>query len=219
MQARLHTDSIFFRQNIWLKLFILLMGSISALAVPVKGLYYLVLITILYLLLSPPILKSILRGLKIMLPFMAGYSLIATLSGLLLGTILIFLLRISIMVVMVSIFSASFSMNRFLEDSRFLQQNASFKPLLFYMVATLTYLKNFRHYYQSRTQLETIPNMISKLLSNLIDSIHDNWKKKNEIQAESEILLNTEYQHSVFLSKANILGCIYLTMLILSLSI
>jgi len=218
--SSLNTASIFVKQNTWLKLSILLLGSVAAIIVPVKALYCLFFLTLAFLFLSPPIFKYILKGLKVILPFIAAYSLIASIMGLSLEPIIVFIVRIIIMVILVTFFSASFSMNRFLEDSRFLNRFDMFKPVMFYAVATLIYMRNFINYYkQNSVKIKVSTFDVSKIVTNLIDTIHDNWLMRSKIQSETEILLAADCNQSGFFSKGNILGCFYITTLTLVLSL
>ena len=219
MPSSLSIDSVFVRQNIWLKLCIMLVGSVAAIVLPVRVICYLLTISVMFLLLSPSIFKFILRGIRVALPFLAIYSLIATIVGMTIDKIIIFIIRIIIMVLLVTYFAASFRLKRFVEDSKFLRRSVWVKSVLFYMTATLVFLRKFGRYYYEKDESETKTYSLSKAVSKLIDAIHDNWQMRNQIQNESELLLGAEYQKPLFFKVSNVLGCIYITIVVLILAL
>lgn len=220
MIFRLSPESFFVRQNTWLKLCILIVGSIAAVAVPVKALFYLSAVTLMYLLISPAIYRCLLQGLRVLLPFIAAYSLTATILGESLGKIIIIALRIIIMVFMVTYFAASLNMNRLLEDSISKKSNKHFRAIMFYVVATLIYIKQFASYYSGNPEKsKTGKSGLSELASGIVDSIHENWQKKDDIQVRTEQILAENYLHPAFLTMYNVWACIYLTVLILILAL
>lgn len=107
-----------------------------------------------------------------------------------------------------------------MEDSQFLKSSSFTNGILIYLIATFIYLRKFVSYYNSVPKDENYKSRyISVLVAKLINAISDNWKNKNNIQYETEHLVSRFYLRPVFITKGNILGCIYLTILILTLSL
>lgn len=216
MLCRLSHESFFVRQNTWIKLSILILGSIAALAIPVRALYFFSLVTLVYFLISPSAYACLLKGIRMLLPFMAFYALTATVFGESIDKVGILLLRISLMVSLVTYFSASFYVSRFLEDSGPFKKNSWHRDIVFYAIATLSYIKRFMHYYETAQQ----DNLRQQTLtSRITDAIFVNWRQREEIERWTESALNINYQDPDFLTKYNLWACIYLTLLILILAL
>ncbi|MFO7659287.1 MAG: hypothetical protein R6V77_00055 [Candidatus Cloacimonadaceae bacterium] len=151
---------------------------------------------------------------------MAVYSLTATVFGESLSKVLIILLRIVIMVLLVTYFSVSFYIIRFLEDSTHYKRYKFLRAMMFYAVATLIYIKQFASYYsENSTKSKSGKSLLSAMTSRIVDSIHENWQKSSDIQEKTEQILEQDYQHPAFLTKFNIWACVYLTVLILILAL
>lgn len=217
---QLSRDCIFVRQNFWIKTIILILGSLTAIVVPVKALYYLVIITMLYFLLSPQILRYMLRGFTVFLPFFATYSLLATVFGVAFPIMMLFMLRLTILIILMTYYSASLSIKRLIEDSLILQRYSVSKALIFFLIATLLFIKRIRDYYQSDGNVRAQgKNSVLNLIPNLIDAIESNWLIRDKIEAEAIATLSSSSIAPGFLNRSNLLGCIYLTYLVLILSI
>ncbi len=220
MFCRLNPESFFVRQNTWVKLCILIIGSVAALAVTVKILIVLLTLTLVYFLITPAIYRCLLQGIRMLLPFMAAYSLTAIILGETIDRVGVLLLRISILVFFVTYISSSFYISRFLEDTHSGKSSKQLKTAVFYAVATLTYIKKFMRYF-SDTARNSIQNIADNqtITSKIIDAIHTNWEQRKEIETETEKTLARDYQKPAFLTKYNLGACIYLTLLILSLAV
>lgn len=217
---RLNQHNIFVRQNILIKLAIMLIASTSAIVSTQKVLIYLLLSCIIYFLVSPVIYKFILKGIRFLLPFFAAYSLFATVFGIDFVDMLVFILRITILSAFVVFFSVSLYLYRFLEDTQFLKQNLITTVLLTYAIATLLFLRSFVSYYKSIHQNESFKlSNLQVLVSRLINAINENWQKRDIIQIETDRLLDLDCIHPVFITRSNILGSIYITWLVLILSL
>ena len=181
---------------------------------------YLLISAIIYFVVSPPIFKYLIKGIRFLLPMFAAYSVFATMFGIPFLEILIFLVRILFLSFFVIYFAVSLYLYRFMEDSQFLKSSSFTNGILIYLIATFIYLRKFVSYYNSVPKDENYKSRyISVLVAKLINAISDNWKNKNNIQYETEHLVSRFYLRPVFITKGNILGCIYLTILILTLSL
>ena len=83
----------------------------------------------------------------------------------------------------------------------------------------MLYLKKLSGFYISSEFKDKNKTSKQGIMSNLINAIHLNWLEKDSIQSETEILMKAKYESPVFLSISNICGCVYLTSIILILSL
>jgi hypothetical protein len=216
----LSSSSVFVKQNFYLKLLILLVGSVCTIVAPLKALVYMMTMTLVFLSISPSVFKYMANGLKSFLPFFATYAMIAIILGIAYPEVLIFIFRISILIVLVVYFSSSFSIPRTLEDISINRHKYIFSMVQLYFIATVLYIKGFRTYYKVKTQSDNCGLLhLSSLITKLIEAIHDNWKNKDNVVLQAECLITQSYCRPSFYNLSNILGCLYLTALILLLSI
>jgi len=217
--SQLELANFFVKQNIWIKLAILLLGSVAAVAVPAKALNYLLGISFFYFLVSPGIIKHLLAGLKAILPFLATYSLFATVLSIPFPDILVFILRMIVLVFFLVYFIASLHINRVLEDIQPLKKHKFFQNILFYTLSTLLYLKQLVDYYRSRDMRNQTSVKKQFMVSGLVDAIHTNWQLRDNIQSETDALLSADYSTPRFVSKNNVMGCLFITLIILIMSL
>ncbi len=220
----LKNQSIFVKQNYWLKLFILLLGSVMCVAAPVKALVLMTGLNLLYLIVSPSIFISIWIGIKKFIPFFAGYSLFAMLMGMEYIGILYFQLRILNLILLMVYFAAGLNLKRLMEDMQHLKSSGWFSTALFFILAISVFIKEFRAYYLKH---KTKPdNMLSDnrvappakgvagLLPGFVDAIAANWQNRDKVEAATRILFERQYAPPVFLTLENMLGMIYITALV-----
>jgi hypothetical protein len=217
--AYLKPDSIFVKQNFWLKLIIFVLGSVATLVVPFKALCILVPGTIFYLLVSPAIASHLYKGFLRFLPFLATYSLLSTILGIPFPEMMAFLLRMFNLILLMVYFSVSLKLKRIMEDSNRLKDSVIFRPIIFFTIATLIYIKTFIEHY--KTSVKTEPGKKLKfqaLTANLLNAIFENWNDKDAVEVSTTALLDAVYHTPHFIKKSNVIGCIYVTFLILILS-
>jgi hypothetical protein len=217
--SQLEHANFFVKQNIWIKLAILLLGSVAAVAVPAKALNYLLGISFFYFLVSPGIINHLLAGLKAILPFLAAYSLFATVLSIPFPDILVFILRMIVLVFFLVYFIASLHINRVLEDIQPLKKHKFFQNILFYALSTLLYLKQLVDYYRSRDMRNQTSGKKQFMLSGLVDAIHTNWQLRDNIQSQTDALLSADYSTPWFVTKNNVMGCLFITLIILIMSL
>jgi len=207
-------------QNFWIKCIIFILGSITTLVIPMNALIIQMVGTSLYLFLFPSFLKHFIKGFRIFLPFLATYSLFATLVGVSYPDMIIFLARMLNLIILMVYFSVSLKLTRVLEDCSFLLGKPYLRPLAFFVIATLLYIKTFIAYYRSNITLGKAKFFnFQKLISGLLSAVAENWKDKDIIEAKTTILLNSQFDTPHFLTRWNILGCLYITFLVLILSL
>lgn len=217
---RLSPENLFVKQNVWLKTAVLALGSVATIVVPVKGIIYLLPITVLYSFLSLAIYRHILKGIRLFLPFFTGYAVLASVFGTPFPDMIFFMLRILILIILMVIYSASLCLKRLMEDSHVIFTKQIFRPIAVYFIATLLFIKKLiSHYKELQDKASANTKSISTLIPNLIDAIVTNWQLKDDIEAETEAILSCNYIKPNFLNKYNLVGCFYITFLILTLSI
>jgi len=169
----------------------------------------------LYLLLSPVLYKYIAKGVRILLPFFAGYSLLATIFAVPFPTMLVFMVRVLILLFFMVYFSVSLHLHRMMEDNLRLMKIPMVRAIMFFVVATLLFIKSLIEYYKNLEK----PVNISHLIPNLINAIVVNWELRDNIEAETSGIILKPYCTPPFLNRSNLLGCVFITYLILVLSI
>jgi hypothetical protein len=217
--SQLEHANFFVTQNIWIKLSILLLGSVAAVAVPARALYYLLVISLFYFIVSPSIVIHLLAGLKAILPFLATYSLFATILAVPFPDILVFILRMIILVSFLVYFIASLHINRVLEDIQPLKKHKLFHIIIYYVLSTLLYLKQLVTYYRSRDMINQTSGKRQFMISGLVDAIHTNWQLRDNLQSETDALLSVNYSSPGFVTKNNVMGCLFITLIILIMSL
>ncbi|HOD17451.1 MAG TPA: hypothetical protein PLF50_05215 [Candidatus Cloacimonadota bacterium] len=216
--SALDDTNLFVKQNFWLKLAVLITGSVCAVIVPLQKLLILLIICITYLMLSYRIMPFVLKSLRLLLPFFAAYALFALLFSVPYPAMIIFLLRLIILSLLVVYFTASLSVDRLLGDLQPLLKSKYFNSAAFFCLSTILYVKQFTHYYQSRKSPSADSQETPKgLIPAILEAISENWKDREQIQKETEELLTKQYISPSFLNKSNIWGCLFLTLLILML--
>lgn len=213
-------NNIFFKQNIWLKFIILITGSTAIVFIQLPSLGLLILLTAMYMLLSPGVYLTILKGLRGFLPFFAGYSLLATLFGVPISTILIFILRLIGLLILVVYFTSTLSKRRLVEDFSPLYKIHFFKYSSFYLLATIFFMKNISNSYRhirNATQSSDLYKM--PFIDKLVESISTNWNHKESVYRMTMQLINRDCKKINFVSLSNVMGCSYLTAIILLLSL
>jgi len=217
---RLNRDNLFVKQNNLLKLAILLIGSITAIIIPFRALSLLYIFTCVYMLISPIVFKHMLRGLVNFLPFLAMYSLFATIYSVQFETMLIFLFRMSFLIINVVVFTDSFYLSRLIEDISLRKKSKTIGNFLYFIIATLIYIHYMTEYYSKGSKdRNAVNHRVSGIITNLVDAIHINWNKRDEIQFEVEKRLQIEYDKPSLVNKANTFGIMYLTVIVLILSL
>jgi hypothetical protein len=201
--TRLHYSNLFVMQSTWIRLLILIIGSLAAIGVPSKALIYVFTTAIVYFLASPVIFKSLISGLKAILPFLAAYSLFATILGLDIQVILIMIFRIAILMILLSFFTASMNLHRFMEDAQILKKRSIFVIVLYFSLATLLYLKQLSSYYKSESIRISSEQKKLNPISGIIDAIHYNWLEKDKIQKETSTGIPEPCQHLGMLIRHN----------------
>jgi len=216
----LPAGSIFIRQNVWLRLAILIIGSVVAIGVPPIVLGVFAGWTALYFLLSPAIYGQVLQGMRRLLPFAAAYGVFALLSGLDIVTILLFLARITGLLLLMVFFSASLQLSRLMQDCRWMQRHRLTGMLLYLAVATLLFIKRFMACYHRHTgHNKRQKQSLNHYLMLIVTTIADNWQARAEVEDETHRLLSYHYSRQAWSTQANVLGAIYLTGLVLLLSL
>ncbi len=197
-----------------------MLGSITAIVIPIRALYYMIPITVLYLLLSPVIYLHVGKGFRIFLPFFAMYSLFSTLLGVPFITMIVFMARISVLIMLMVYFSASLRIPRLIEDSRRLSGIPVASDIVFFIIATILFIKSLTNHYRLANISSTRKFMnYSQVIPNLINAIVVNWQNRDEIETEATGILAKPYTQVYFLNKNNVMGCVYITFLVLILSL
>jgi hypothetical protein len=218
--SQLSSNSFFGKQNVWVKGIIFVLGSVCDLLVPEKALIYLLITTFAYLLLCPEIIFPILKGIRALLPFLASYAVFAYLFKLSFPDMSFFLLRLVVLLTIVVYFSASLTMQRLLEDIQPMHIPHFFQPVIYFCLSTIYYLKHFILYYQSNLgAINKYGKSPTRLIPVLLDAIHTNWQNRDKIEADTETVVNRQYQRPSFINKNNIWGCLYIAILTLVLSL
>ncbi len=216
----LDQDSLFSRQNFWLKVLILSTGFVTAIIVPMKALLVYLTGILLYSCLSPSELKPMAKGIKMLLPFLAAYGMMCLLFRIDFPVMATFIIRMLILTILLVHFWSSTSLHRFLEDASFLSSNPANNPFLFFCVATLLYLKQFILYYQTTYANSKISgNSITRLIPAFTDAIVQNWHNRQTIEEQTVQILSYNYIKPAFINKSNIMGCFFLTFLTLVLAL
>jgi hypothetical protein len=133
---------------------------------------------------------------------------------------MIFMLRIAVLVIIMVYFSVSLSLPRLIEDNQFLMTLPVFKSMIFFAVATLLFIRNLMVYYQTLDiNSERKSTKVASLIPTLINAIVINWQLRNNIEADTSALISETYSIQPFVSKSNLLGCMFITYLVLILSV
>ena len=89
-----------------------------------------------------------------------------------------------------------------------------------YFIATLLFIKKLiNHYKNLQMKASANAKSFSMLIPNLLDAIVTNWQIRDDIETETEAILSQAYATPNFLNKYNLMGCFYITFLILTLSL
>ena len=217
------------RQNFWLKLTMLMLGSVAAAAAPVKALFWLSFLNISYLLISPAIYREVWVGLKRFLPFFAGYTLLAVLMKMDYPAMLIFLLRITNLILLMVFFASGMRIDCLMEDLQCLKNRQYISTAVFFLVAITVFMRQFKTYYLSQIESDKSKNYNSdsqpvskkvlRLLPLLSDAIAVNWQTKDKVDALSREILAKEYFAPQILSRQNMLGLAYIAALVVVLAL
>jgi hypothetical protein len=198
---------------------VLVFGSLAVIATPPKAMLYLLITTFFYLIASLDLYKYLLGGIRAILPFLAAYSIFAAIVGIDIGTMLLMIFRLCMLMILLSYFTSSLNLHRFMEDMQSYKEKGIFSIILFFTLATLLYLKQLKLYYKRITNGANPEEKKLNPISGILNAIQQNWMNKDKIQAETDSILSLDYPHRPLLTAANVWGCIYITSLILILSI
>lgn len=213
-------NCLFIHQNFWLKLIILLTGLITAIVVPLRVLPILALFAFIYLLLSYELIYKVLKGFRTLLPFLAAYAVTAVIFNVAFLTMIAFLLRLLILVMFVVYFAGCTSLDCFLQDAYNPARNGFNKTMVYFTLATSLYLKRFSSFYQKSVADYHIKHKgLTGLIPILILSMQENWQNKDEIAYEADRLMAEPRKKPEFMNKSNVLGMVFLTILIMLLSV
>jgi hypothetical protein len=211
--------TIFYNQSIIIKTTILLVGSVASILVPIRALILLFAVTLLYLALSLRIYKSVGKGILVIMPFLASYSVLALVFNLDYIEMVVFICRLIYLVTMLSVFVASFNVKRVLAELQRINRQAFFNKAVFFLIATMIFIKRFRNYYLKGNQPKKKSINFSAIVNQVVNAIHTIWQDKESVLQETEALLAKHYSRPMLITKSNTLGMAFLTMLILILSI
>ncbi len=177
-------------------------------------------VTSFYLLLSYVQVQKVITGFRTMLPFFAAYAVTAVLFHVPFPDMITFLARLLILVMYVVYFSTSTTLDRFLQDVYNPRRSGNSKSVVFFTLATALYLKRFILFYGKTFSDNSLKQKgVKGLIPILISSMQENWQCRDEIIAEVENLMAKPRPRFHFINKNNIIGLVFLTALILLLSI
>lgn len=219
----LSSENHFAKQNIWLKLFITLIGSVTTVAVPIKGALFLTGVNVLYLSTYPAIFRRIGTGIGRFLPFFAGYALVSMLMGSEFIGILIFLLRMVNLILIMVYFAEGLDLQRMMQDFQGLKSSPVLSNVLLFFLAIAVFIKEFREYYKVTNSLAlqdvSTPvkkgNKLVNLLPRFVEAIRINWLNRDKVEATATALFRAQYATPALLTGANMLGLFYITALVI----
>lgn len=146
----LANPGIFSKQNTWLKAFCTSLCLPAAMFASPRHLLMQVMLWPLYFIISPDLFGKALFGLRKLLPFLSAYWLFATLLGTEFPQMVFFSLRLILLVFAIVYLIGSSKLESFVADSRFICSNPKGKSAMFFLLATLHYIQNYRSLYMQR---------------------------------------------------------------------
>lgn len=205
-------------QNILIKTCVLLLSSVSVIVVPIRALMFLSISTAIYLLLACRNPKAIIKGMLIVLPFLASYSVLALAFNVDFITMLTFIGKMLYLVIGFSAFVSSTTMPKTISDLQTFTRYGFFHKALFYLVATIKFTRRFRDYYQQEVKVSKAVNL-GNVIDYITTAIHQVWKDNDVVLNETESVLSENYGRPSLLTISNTVGITFITVLILILSV
>jgi hypothetical protein len=162
-----------------------------------------------------------------MLPYFAGYALMAVIFNVSVVEVLIFLLRLSDLIVLMVYFSATLNLRRMLGDCQALKTNKHTAMVFYLFIAIAVFIRRFRQFYQhsafaaknSKSSPGSYISSIFSILPALVEAITINWQNREQVEAISSRIYSRHYQSFPLLTRANVSGCVLITLLILVISL
>jgi hypothetical protein len=114
--------------------------------------------------------------------------------------------------------TSSTNLNRILEDMNYTRKKGIIKNIIFFLVATARFMQKLKAHYRSESM--TKPDKAADpVLTRIVNAVHLNWLNTGQIEAETTSMLEIKHITRSFLTIPNAWGCLYLTGLVLILSL
>ena len=198
----------FTSQNHWLKFLIFASTLAGGLLSEPRHLIYQTCLFALYFLLHLSIFCQLLKALRRLLPFFAGYWLFATLLGADFIEMIEFTLRIVFLAFGTVYLIGTINVSGFLAETTRLRKTRPGHSAIRFMIATALFIKGFQELFQaSSIKGKTSLTEVAEVGINILKQ---NLARAGDIEARTDGLLNGSYLPSSRLNGANLLAIMYI---------
>lgn len=198
-------------QNLYLKLAIFLTGLVTGLESSLRQLLLQFGLFLAFFLFEPSLYRSLLKALRRILPFLAGYWVFVTIFAQSFPDSLFFSLQILYLLLVSVYVFGKLSFELVAYDSVGVRRFGICNYIYFYLIATYMYLKSF---FTSYANLQR-NNGSAPMLAQVSDILQAVAKETDSIRNRVRSLLNSPLEPQFPRHHVNLLGLLFLTLLVL----
>ncbi len=198
-------------QNLYLKLAIFLTGLVTGLESSLRQLISQFALFLVFLLLEPVLYGFLLKALRRVLPFLAGYWIFVTIFSQDFPDSVFFSLQILYLLLISVYVFGGLKLDLVARNSAGLRRLGFFNSAFFYLIATYLYLKSFfRNYAAMNSERTSQP--LAELMTNVLNSVAGETETiRNQVHTGLSRALSIDVKRS----KANFCGLLFLSLLVL----
>lgn len=204
-------------QNTWLRLLVLILALTGAVDATLRQTALLIVLFFVYLLFDRQAWSQITRAARVILPFLAGYWLFATLLGTGFVDMVLFSLKLILMILVTVGAFGSLTLPRALSDTRGLQKHAWGRQLLRFGLATGLFIRAYANHFQSHKIRSG--SSLGQILESLIQAGKSVSEDHTRIEARLDHLLDPKVAVTAASASANLLGWTLIAVMVAILSL
>jgi|GEM_PF-6454745 len=203
-------STLFYRQNLWLKLGTFILCSGAAMLAILPHLLMQIVLFCLYFTMDYTIYLPLIKGLRKLLSWFAGYWLLGTILGMDFVQMLTFTVRILVFLCCSVYLFGRIKLEIFFGDLRRLRKYSWFQKIVSLLIATMLFGKEFTDQFgllrdQNRGGNRGIINVVSEVISTCIN-------RASQIEHRTSQLTDIEPLRLERISYANLMGIVFLSM-------
>jgi len=198
-------------QNLYLKLAIFLTGLVTGLESSLRQLVSQFALFLIFLLFEPVLYRSLLKALRRVLPFLAGYWVFVTIFSQDFPDSVFFSLQILYLLLISVYVFGGLKLGLVAMDSAGLRRIGFFNSVFFYLIATYLYLKSFfRNYATLNSERASQP--LAELMTQVLNSVAGETETiRTQVHTGLSQTLSTDDKRST----AHFCGVLFLSLLVL----